>query len=305
MTQADPILPPTRSESGRPCPGCLAASPRVCGVKNRYRLAWCSRCGVTFAPDPADPDEVRDMYDHYYDRPRQTIPASTQASLDNLVASCDRFRRTGRWLDIGYGEGFLLSAAECGRWSCFGTEVSPTALEFGSGQGWAVTADADGDPRFSARGFDIVTMIELLEHVPAPDQFLRSAARLLRPGGLLYFTTPNGESINRRSLGLKWSIFSPPEHLTIWTAAGARKALKRAGFRVQQIRTEGLNPSEMLARLRPVRPSVHAPSRNATAQRLNEAMIRNPLRRLLKAGINTCLSAMKLGDTLKVWATKP
>lgn len=147
-------------------------------------------------------------------------------------------------------------------------------------------------------------MIEFLEHVRAPHDFLHSAARWLRPGGLLYITTPNADSLNRRLLGLQWSIFSPPEHLTIWSARGLRHALTKAGFKVQRLRTEGLNPCEIIARLRPRNREARQVDRNTTAFALNNTFSTSPLRRAVKKSINRALSAFQAGDTLKVWAVR-
>jgi SAM-dependent methyltransferase len=150
----------------------------------------------------------------------------------------------------------------------------------------------------------VVTMIEFLEHVPEPAAFLESAARWLRPGGLLYITTPNAESLNRRALGLGWSIFSPPEHMTIWTARGLSHALAKTGFQSSRIRTEGFNPCEIIARLRSRNQVAQPIDRNATGFAINSALSSNPFRRAIKQGINHCLSGLRAGDTLKVWALR-
>jgi SAM-dependent methyltransferase len=247
---------------------------------------------------------LREFYDHYYDRARFELPLATAASLERLVQSFAPFRCTGRWLDIGYGEGGLLEIAEQPGWSCYGVEISPQALAYGKQRGWVVAADGEADLCFPLQGFDVITMIEFLEHVLVPAQFLQAAARWLRPGGLLYATTPNAGSLNRRLLGLEWSIFHPPEHITIWTARGLREALAQSGFQTRQIRTEGFNPCEILARWRSRGGRAVMADRNQTALSINRALAHNPWRRALKAGINRGLSALRIGDSLKVWALR-
>jgi SAM-dependent methyltransferase len=284
------------------CPAC-GGRGSLLGRKNGHVVRGCAACGSLFT-DAAAPQSLTELYDHYYDRATFTMNVAAAATLDALAASLAPARHTGRWLDVGFGEGGLLDVAGRHGWQCFGTEVSPGALAYGARRGWTVTAEAEADPRFVPGGFDVVTMIELLEHVPAPTPLLSAAARWLRPGGLLYLTTPNAASLNRRLLGLDWSIVSPPEHLVIWSAAGLRKQLTQAGFAVRTLRTEGLNPFEIKARWRKPPAGSTAPSRNTTGFALNQAFASSPWRRGVKRGINHLLSLFRLGDTLKVLAVR-
>lgn len=300
----DCVTPPQRSGVAPCCPACGAGRRRLFGTKNGFTLFRCSHCGVIFTPELVASADLQTLYDTYYDHARYAISPAAAASLETLAVSCEKFRRTGRWLDVGYGEGGLLDIAEQHGWRCYGTEISPASLSFGEKRGWTVTADGENDQRFPAQGFDVVTMIELIEHVPAPDRFLHTAARWLRPGGLLYITTPNAKSLNLSLLGLHWSVVAPPEHLTLWTVRGLRRALGAAGFCVRRVRTHGLNPCELLSRTFRLRPSDGATSRNQAGLALNQALSRNGLNRSLKTAINACLSMLQLGDSLKVSAIR-
>lgn len=286
------------------CPACTnVAESRRLGEKNSYLLFECRRCEAVFPrPGPANA-ETRDLYDRYYEHAGFVATPTAMSSLERLVEYADRFRRTGRWLDLGYGEGALLAIAKRRGWSCYGVEVSERVLEYGRGQGWVVTSDPQNDPRFVARDFDVVTMIEFLEHVNAPTRFLDDAACWLRRGGLLYATTPNIRGLNGRILGLRWSVVSPPEHIVLWTVPALRSALTKAGFRVFRMRTEGLNPSEILALARS-RKEENVVDRNKSAVALSEVLSRTRARRALKTAINRGLNVLRLGDTLKVWARR-
>src|SRR5262249_10809678 len=239
-----------RSIEGVACTACQERSHRLSGQKDGYQFIRCLNCGTTFTSCEAEARPLEELYHNYYELAPFEVEPPSAAWLERLAASFEPFRRSGRWLDLGYGEGGLLAAAEKLDWRCYGTEISPRALHYGTLRGWIVSSDADQDPRFPPEGFDVVTMIEVLEHLQDPQAYLTAALQWLRPGGLLYLTSPNANSLNRLFLGLDWSIFKPPEHVTIWTACGLRTALLRAGFLCSRIRTEGFNPCEVLARLR-------------------------------------------------------
>jgi len=101
-------------------------------------------------------------------------------------------------LDIGCGGGILAEALAGRGASVTGIDMAPASLEVArlhlheSGlevdyQLGTAEAFAEANP---AR-FDIVTCLELLEHVPHPESVIDAAARLLKPGGLLFLSTIN------------------------------------------------------------------------------------------------------------------
>ncbi len=216
------------------CPACENQKSRQIGLKNGYTLEKCAECGTMFAnlsfENAKTADEVQDLYDHYYDVANFKLPKAAEISLQKIVESFADFRQTGNLVDIGFGEGGMLSIAERNDWKCFGTELSPQALKYGAEKGWTVSNDAISDANFPKNGFDVVTMVELIEHVPNPDFFMETAFQLLRPSGLLFLTTPNNNSLNRRWLGTDWSVISPPEHITIWSPSGFERGIEKKPF---------------------------------------------------------------------------
>lgn len=287
------------------CPACgQGAQLGPHGEKHGHALWRCRSCGAVSAQAGSADVTSSDLYDRYYDHARFATPPTVVFSLERLVRFAEQFRTVGRWLDLGYGEGGLLTIAERHGWACYGTEVSGRALEHGREQQWIVTSDADGDPRFAAGTFDVVSMIEVLEHLSDPGGSIREAAGWLRPGGALYLTTPNVQSLNGRLLGLRWSIVSPPEHLILYTATALRRALGQAGLRILHLRTEGLNPSELWAWYRDGNIAIRSIDRNRSAVTLSDVLARSSTRRLFKTAVNAALNATRLGDTLKVWACR-
>lgn len=154
---------------------------------------------------------------------------------------------------------------------------------------------------FPPNQFDVVCFVEVLEHLPDPISYLKEAARLLRPGGLLYGTTPNARSLNARLLGIKWSIFEAPEHLQIFTQAGLKRAFAQANIKATRIRSEGMNPVELVKKRQS---QVPATDRVEAGYAINSRLEAGRLGRLAKGTTNNILSATRLGDTLKFFGQK-
>src|SRR3954464_6472857 len=289
------------SAANRPCPACSDARGEPAGAENGFELTRCARCGTLFTVRLPDPGEAED-YDAYYHEGNLRTPSFVDRRLDALVARMDRHRRTGRWLDVGFGAGTLLRAGARRGWAMTGTEASERALEAGTDSGFDVRADSLAE--LEPDSFDVVTALEVLEHVPAPAVLLQEARCLLRPGGVLYLTTPHARGLSGRCLGPRWSVVCPPEHLQLFSIAGLRALCAAAGMRVRELHAHGPNPYELAGALRQ-RGKVTGDERVAGSYRLNEALTRGRTRALAKELANGVLSITRLGDTLKLEAGCP
>lgn len=289
----------------RKCPVCRSPAPASpVGRKGDFAYWRCSRCDCRFAGRLPTDEELEAFYAAYYPGGDAALPAFIQSRLGEIVASFAPYRRTGRLIDVGFGAGGLLLQAEKRGWECWGTELSPAVVEAGRQRGWHVVLGDLCEIELPAGQFDVVCMVEVLEHLKDPLAYLRRCAELLRPGGLLYATTPNGAGLNARVLGTGWSVYAPPEHLQLFTPRSMASALGTLGFRRRSVRTEGLNPSELKRRLRPAAGSEGTPARNETGFALNERLSSAPGPRRVKRLANAVLSLTRTGDTLKVFAEK-
>jgi len=100
----------------------------------------------------------------------------------------------GRWLDVGFGNGVLLStAAELG-WEVVGIDLREESVRRLREMG--IEAHAAELGRFEpGERFDVVSMADVLEHIPYPKAALQRAWGLLREGGVLFLSTPNSDSV--------------------------------------------------------------------------------------------------------------
>jgi len=99
----------------------------------------------------------------------------------------------GRWLDIGFGSGALLTTAAEFGYEVAGIDLREENVRLMREAGFDVHAVELAAYR-AAAPFDVVSMADVLEHMPFPKRALRDARQLLQPGGLLFLSMPNADA---------------------------------------------------------------------------------------------------------------
>jgi 2-polyprenyl-6-hydroxyphenyl methylase / 3-demethylubiquinone-9 3-methyltransferase len=143
-----------------------------------------------------------------------------------------------RAIDVGCGAGLLTEPlARMGAYA-MGIDAAPeniaAAQAHAAAQGLAITYRANGIESLDAAPFDLVTCMEVIEHVTDPSLFVRGLAKALAPTGLMILSTPNRTNLSRLAMitigeGLghipkgthDWSRFLTPDELeTLLNDAG-------------------------------------------------------------------------------------
>jgi SAM-dependent methyltransferase len=263
------------------CIACGSREARLLGVKNELQLLRCRRCHTIYTPySPWYSSQY--YYGSYYPEQSLAPPAFVQTRLEEITAGFSRYRQENRLLDIGCGAGGLLVAARKNGWNAQGLDVAEQATE-----------------HVRKLGF---------EHLSEPRLLVQEVARLLRPGGLFWTTTPHARGLSARVLGLKWRCIWPPEHLQLFSVAGMQALLREVGFRQIRFQTTGGNPIEILHAMGAKKDAPKALDqrfdRVLTNYQLNESLMKNRSRRVVKDVINGMLNVSRLGDSLKVFAIR-
>jgi len=126
-------------------------------------------------------------------RPLHEINPLRLAWIDRLASL-----RGKRVVDVGCGGGILAEAMTGLGAQVTGVDLAEKSLRVaelhGLESGVRVTYERIAAEDLAERepgAFDVVTCMEMLEHVPDPASTVRACARLLRPGGLAFFSTIN------------------------------------------------------------------------------------------------------------------
>jgi 2-polyprenyl-3-methyl-5-hydroxy-6-metoxy-1,4-benzoquinol methylase len=169
------------------------------------RLLGCQRCNFVFA-DPGETAELHALYesldDPGYEASRQPRSLQMRSLLERIARQAHGARTL---LDVGAASGVLVQAALATGLDAWGVEPS-TALA-GMAESHVpgrVFAGTYPHPALSQKVFDVVTLIDVLEHVADPLALLRDARAALAPEGLLVLVTPDARSVAARLLGFRW-----------------------------------------------------------------------------------------------------
>jgi SAM-dependent methyltransferase len=142
----------------------------------------------------------------------------------------------GTWVDVGCAVGFTLDEAQKAGFSGWGVELSPWAAAIARERfGLPVSSTLAGARHELPGPVDVVSMFQVLEHLPDPLAALRAARQCLHPGGILLIETWDRGSLVARLFGRRWQQITPPSVLWLFDRQSLRHALDRAGFRVSAI----------------------------------------------------------------------
>ena len=296
------------NRSKRNCPGCESANCRFVGPKNGFDIFLCADCRSLYASKLPEIEETLN-YDEYYSATNLEVPEFIMKRVDEIISGFESYKKTNRLLDIGFGAGTILQVASRKGWDVSGQEVSSPAVEQARVQGFEAFCGNLSEAKYPDAYFDVITCSEILEHVPNPQEILLEVARILRPGGLFWATTPSARGISYRLMGTEWSVLSPPEHTQLYSKKGIIRMLHKAGFSRATVKTYGTNPNEIINYYRkhsnaPEREEGLGFDRVQSSYNLNEKLSSSPIRQTIKGILNNSLNLFEIGDSLKIFANK-
>jgi SAM-dependent methyltransferase len=125
----------------------------------------------------------------------------------------------------------MLQEAKALGWDAVGVESSEFAARYAAEQtGCSVHSGTLQEAAFAKESFDVVTLMDVIEHVAEPRALMSEIHRILRPGGVLFVTTPNFGSFFVRLYGLKAYGVWPDQHVVYFQPSTISRLLQKVGF---------------------------------------------------------------------------
>lgn len=236
------------------CPLCRSAPDTsiVAWRRDRLALKLCSTCGLLFVdPRPSDDALARCYEQHYFTSSKDWSPIGPNKDYLSSVVTPDQILGYNEIvsnldlcdkavLEIGCASGALLHSLQqhmparlvgidiaeapvkVGR-ECYGIDLRCTSL--------------DG-ANFDQEEFDVILMLDVIEHVADVARFFAEAAKYLRRGGCMFVRTPNADSITVG--GRRWTyLYEGLEHVVYLSPKTLAMLARTSGMTCSKIWTDG------------------------------------------------------------------
>lgn len=227
----------------------------------------------------------------------------------------------GRILDIGCGQGEMLSFLKKRQWQVVGTEISAEVSRYGENLNLEVIPKDLVKIKFPNNHFDVITSYNSLEHLPNPKEVLKECNRILKPGGWLIMVLPNFESIQAKVFKNNWFHLDVPRHYYHFSPLTLKKMLQLSGFEIKKVKHFSLeyNPygvlQSLLNKIGLIQNALYDILKSGTAHlkkckvdrlylQVFIAVVLLPFLTVITAGICLVESVLGKGGTMKVYAGK-
>ena len=284
----------------------LCGSAKLKPVKEDKKpwLVRCGECGLVFSRQIPSTKELQEYYVDYtdYDYVNDVTRNRYLQWIDGLAPA----RKTNRMLDVGCGDGIFLEQAIKRGWEVHGTEYAEKWVTRCRAKGIQMEQGSLDASHYEPESFDVIVLLEVIEHINNPVEELTVAKSLLRKGGIIFITTPNYNSLSRHVLDTDWNVICYPEHLAYYTPRTLGRLFKDLGFAKIAIHTKGISPGRLMTSLKSHgNERINSTDRiRGTDQKLRMQLESNSGMRLIKNSINLVLNWSRLGDSMHAWFRK-
>lgn len=212
---------------------------------SEFILNECNNCGLLYQEEIPNSFLTKKIYEEWIN-PVKSYEVQQNTIIDDyllysqeilmLIAYFKIIPKQCKVLDFGMGWGIWCKIAKAIGCDSYGTELSESRIEHVKSHGIKVISWKD----LPNHDFHFINTEQVFEHIAEPLDMMSYLKNILRPGGLLKISVPNGAGIKRRLKISDWAApkgsrnslnpVAPLEHINCFTYRSIITMAKKAGF---------------------------------------------------------------------------
>lgn len=246
----------------RKCPGCSGSNSVAFCVKDGFEYRRCQVClSIYMSPGP-----TQDLVDNFYALSKNyeywssiVYPQTREQRFESLhktrshwISNCLKKYSAGtlnsiRMLEFGAGDGGTLTrlSADLSTMDLWALEPNPDSRMLLKAAGLDLVDIVDLETDTFKGFFSAVCSFEVIEHLLLPAKFFDTAFKVLKPGGLIFCSTPNSVSLEVGILKERSSSIDI-EHISLLSPLAIKFLCDATGFELLELETPGEFDLELL-----------------------------------------------------------
>lgn len=209
-----------------------------------FKYAKCPKCSLVYQNPQPITEDIHERYDDEY----FSYEITNEKNFLNLILlglNDVGFKPSKieygskKILDIGCATGLFLEHMKTLGWDTYGVEVCGSAAEYGNkNRGVNIFTGIVENAPIEEESMDIIHLSHVIEHLNEPDKFVKKIATLLKPGGVIYCTTPNIDGFQARLFKDKWRS-AIADHMVLFSVNTLKRIFLESGFIIEKHKTWG------------------------------------------------------------------
>ena len=190
----------------------------------------CSDCGFLQCSQVED---VLKFYEAMDDQDYEDTREQRSLQASKLLGSIKKFKSEGGLLDIGAGSGILVEQSLLKGYRAMGIEPSRALYAKALEHGLPVVNGVLPNEAVG-KGYDLVTLVDIIEHVTDPFDLVSQASNVLAEDGVLVVVTPDASSVAAKLMGWRWWHFRIA-HVGYFNEQNLSALLDKAGLEIVSV----------------------------------------------------------------------
>ncbi|MAV63569.1 MAG: hypothetical protein CMG00_00085 [Candidatus Marinimicrobia bacterium] len=231
------------------CPICNSEKREIFLNRFDINIMKCKGCGLGYVEKfPNDTNDVYSAEEYlpmaksdYLDHVKYRLKRFGRERLDLILSYVDLAPNDINLLDVGCGTGWFLDYSKSLGLNVSGQELGKELAKFTSSKLGIKVWNQPLSKIPKEKRFDVITLFDVIEHVPNPIEVINGISDHLEPGGISILFTPNFDSLAFKILGNRNSLIMPVEHLYYFTKESLGIAIDKSNLEILHFETKGMD----------------------------------------------------------------